>query len=49
MFALTFVPSITGNYIPDRRWLYLLTGFSETLEAAEVTNLILSHLIRAFF
>lgn len=49
MFALTFVPSITGNYIPDHRWLYLLIGFSETLEAAEVTNLILSHLIRAFF
>lgn len=46
---LLFVPSITGNYIPDHRWLYLLIGFSETLEAAEVTNLILSHLIRAFF
>lgn len=48
MFSLPFVSSVTGNYIPDHRWLYLLIGFSETLEAPVVTNLILSYLIRAF-
>lgn len=47
-FHFNFAPSVTGDYIPDHRWLYLLLVFSETLEIREATYLIFSYPIKAF-
>ena len=48
VLSLNFAPSITGDYIPDHRWLYLLLVFNETLEIPEATHLNSSYLIKAF-
>lgn len=30
VFSINFAPSVTEDYIPDHRWLYLLSVFNET-------------------
>lgn len=35
MFSLSFAPKVSGDFIPDHSWLFLLLVFSETLEIAE--------------
>lgn len=43
-----FAPSVTGDFIPNHRWLYLPLVFSETLEIPEAPHLSFSYLIKAF-